>query len=229
MAVTAVNVFWGSSDGFTASAGAFWTHTNTLGTAVIGALTTDVSGLATNTLYYYRYYATNQYGEAWATPAASWITGEITLGVADEYADESGLETATFRVTRPVWATNTATTVYYTVGGTATGGTATPGADYAALSGSVLIPAGQASADILVRPFQDSVWWEGDETVVVTLSPGSYLVGAANQATTRIHDEQIIRRDVEPGEPLRLGLPFRKRQHALGCDRRQPALDRRQR
>ena len=36
-------------------------------------------------------------------------------------------------------------------------------------------------------------------------------------------------RDVEPGEPLRLGLPFRKRQHALGCDRRQPALDRRQR
>ena len=193
MAVTAVNVFWGSSDGFTASAGAFWTHTNTLGTAVIGALTTDVSGLATNTLYYYRYYATNQYGEAWATPAASWITGEITLGVADEYADESGLETATFRVTRPVWATNTATTVYYTVGGTATGGTATPGADYAALSGSVLIPAGQASADILVRPFQDSVWWEGDETVVVTLSPGSYLVGAANQATTRIHDEQIIR------------------------------------
>ncbi|MEZ5752171.1 MAG: Ig-like domain-containing protein, partial [Paracoccaceae bacterium] len=56
------------------------------------------------------------------------------------------------------------TVVAYTVGGTAT-----PGADFAALSGTVTIPAGQTSAPIDVTVLEDSAI-EGQETLVITLT-----------------------------------------------------------
>ncbi|MEC3964457.1 Calx-beta domain-containing protein, partial [Flagellimonas halotolerans] len=56
------------------------------------------------------------------------------------------------------------TEVSYTVGGTATSG-----ADYTALSGTVTITAGLTSADITVPVLEDFVV-EGDETVEVTLT-----------------------------------------------------------
>src|SRR4051812_17201504 len=56
-------------------------------------------------------------------------------------------------------AVPTATTVTYTVSGTATAGV-----DYYALSGSVTIPQGQSGALIWVTPIQDSLL-EGNETV----------------------------------------------------------------
>lgn len=56
-------------------------------------------------------------------------------------------------------------TVQYTVGGTAT-----PGVDYRALSGTATIPAGRSSVAIRVTPIDDSIP-EGTETVVITLTP----------------------------------------------------------
>ena len=55
--------------------------------------------------------------------------------------------------------------VSYTVSGTATGGT-----DYAALTGSVTIAAGRASAAIDVTGIVDDAIVEGNETVIVTLT-----------------------------------------------------------
>jgi hypothetical protein len=72
-------------------------------------------------------------------------------------------------------------TVFYTVSGTAT-----PGSDYAASSGSVIIPAGVNSATIVVAPIDDPLV-EGRETVVVRLSPAAgYVVGSASAATVTI-------------------------------------------
>ena len=91
------------------------------------------------------------------------------------------------RVLSPVSRTGStaaALTVNYTVGGTATAG-----ADYTALSGNVVIPAGSASATITVTPVDDTVS-EGDETVVVTLSSSaSYNVGSPSAATVTIADD----------------------------------------
>ena len=59
------------------------------------------------------------------------------------------------------------TTVSFTLGGTATEGT-----DYATVTKTVTIPAGQTSATFVVDPTSDHVY-EGKETVVATLTAAS--------------------------------------------------------
>jgi len=90
-----------------------------------------------------------------------------------------------FEVTR-TGDTSSDLTVFYTVGGTATAGT-----DYAALVGSVLIPAGSASAFIELSVRDDSVY-EGDETVVLTLaSNAAYEIDSPSSATVNIADDEL--------------------------------------
>src|SRR6185295_7746495 len=91
-----------------------------------------------------------------------------------------------FTVTR-TGNTNVALTVNYTVGGTAT-----PGSDYTALSGSVTIPNNQSSATITV-PVLDDALIESPETVIVTLTPGAptYTVMSPSAATVTIADDDI--------------------------------------
>jgi PKD repeat protein len=80
--------------------------------------------------------------------------------------------------------TTSSLTVNYT-----TSGTATSGSDYVALSGSLVIQAGAASATITCTPIDDDVL-EGSETVTVTLSSSSfYNVGAPPKATVTIADD----------------------------------------
>jgi hypothetical protein len=91
--------------------------------------------------------------------------------------------------------------IYYAVGGTATGGL-----DYTPLSGSVIIPSGATSADIILTPLNDSLL-EGDESVVLTLSTNAaYNVGTPGAATLFIHDRQepsvnIVATDPTASEP----------------------------
>jgi hypothetical protein len=75
---------------------------------------------------------------------------------------------------------DSALTVTYTVGGTAT-----PGADYTALSGSISIPAGQPSANVNITALPDNLI-ESDETVTLEIVPtGTYLLpGSANSLTS---------------------------------------------
>jgi hypothetical protein len=78
-------------------------------------------------------------------------------------------------------------TVAYTVSGSASSGT-----DYQALSGSVVVPAGQTTANITVTPLDDG---DGDEigstpTITVMLQSGSgYHVGSPNNATMTITED----------------------------------------
>src|SRR5581483_4764318 len=66
-------------------------------------------------------------------------------------------------------------------------GTATPGTDYDPL-GTVVIPAGQASATIPVHALADNVSDDG-ETVSVAVSDGAgYSAGSPRQATVTIHE-----------------------------------------
>src|SRR5439155_112825 len=82
--------------------------------------------------------------------------------------------------------TSTTLTVHYTVGGTATSG-----ADYTPMSGTVTIPAGLTQGQINVFPIDDSVP-ECDETVVVTLSADpSYAIGSPDNETVTIFDNDL--------------------------------------
>lgn len=108
----------------------------------------------------------------------------VTITATDANAAESSttVNTGSFTLTRTGDIT-AALTVTYTVGGTATNGS-----DYNRLTGSVVIPAGQASAMIAVTPVNDAIT-EGNETIILTLVDGaSYDLGAASNATVTIAD-----------------------------------------
>lgn len=102
---------------------------------------------------------------------------------------EDGPVGGLFTVTQTA-TSSIATTISYTVGGTATAGS-----DYTALSGTVTIPAGQTSATIDVPVIDDSEP-EATETVVVTLSsitsgdPQIQIDSGQNQATVQIADNE---------------------------------------
>jgi len=106
----------------------------------------------------------------------------VSMSASDGGAAEAGPDGGIFTITRS-GSTATALVVHYN-----SGGSASPGADYAALSGSATIPAGQASATIVVTPVDDLLV-EGAETVLVTLSAdAAYSIGAAANAMVVIAD-----------------------------------------
>jgi hypothetical protein len=117
----------------------------------------------------------------------------VTVVATDPVAAESGPSTGLFTVRR-IGPTTNSLTVFYQTSGTAVA----PG-DYLPLPGSIVIPAGSASAGILLTPIDDNII-EGDETVVLTLvsppqpvaSPTStateYQIGKPASATITIKD-----------------------------------------
>lgn len=130
-------------------------------------------------------------------PTGAWTAGTMTLVdneqkpvvsvVAVDDAVEGGAS-GTFRFTR-TGDTSTNLTVTYTVR-TVGPGMATPGDDYTALSGSVTILAGNASADVSVAADDDETE-EIDEKVDVLLQTGGgYLVGDPMSAQVSIRDIQ---------------------------------------
>lgn len=120
--------------------------------------------------------------QAWVTVNSA--KPRVRITAPDSWAAEPGSNTGKFRVARS-GSTAAPLTVYYTVSGTAT-----PGSDYWALSGSVTIPIGQAVADFLVRP-KDDAQKEALETVIATLSANAaYQIVSPNQATVSIQDNE---------------------------------------
>ena len=176
-----VSVFWGPADGGSNLASSTWANTNTFtGSPAQGYLSTNVA-LTADTYYYYRYYATNFYGDFMARPALSFITGDINIqALAD--AGETGPVTGLFSVARAAALTNEDLTVNYAIGGTASNGV-----DYTTLTGSVLIARGATNATIPVVAIPDALV-EGTEYVTLTLLPGNYVIGTSPTATVAIAD-----------------------------------------
>ena len=108
----------------------------------------------------------------------------VTIVASDPNAAEAGLDPGVYTVSR-TGTTTSSLTVNYAVSGTATNG-----ADYQALSGSLVIQSGQSTATITVTPIDDTTV-EGNETVIVTLSANAaYSVGTPSSATVTIVDDE---------------------------------------
>jgi subtilase family serine protease/subtilisin family serine protease len=121
------------------------------------------------------------YGRLDVMESALRVLGVDRIGVVatTRTAYEAGTVPGVFTVSRS-GSTTDARMVTYTVSGTAT-----PGSDYVALSGSVVIPAGAASATIVVTPIDDSDF-EHDETVILTLAATEGFVMSPPAATVTI-------------------------------------------
>ena len=126
----------------------------------------------------------------------------VTIKATDAEASEPNplsaspvLDTASFTVYRTD-GTNSDLTVYYRIDGTAANGV-----DYQELAHQITIPAGAPSADIVVAP-KDDLLVEGDESVILTLTPprcitifpppaDCYVVGEPGRARAVIHDNDV--------------------------------------
>lgn len=109
-------------------------------------------------------------------------TATVTVTATDATASEVPGNPGQFTVTR-VGDTSADLTVNLMITGTATNG-----ADYTAIPTTVVIPAGMGTATIDVSVLADALT-EGNETVIVTVAPGTgYVIGTASMATVTITD-----------------------------------------
>jgi N-acetylneuraminic acid mutarotase len=116
--------------------------------------------------------------------ASTPTTPTLSIAATDNSAAESGTNTGKFTITRS-GSTSASLLVNYAIGGSATNGT-----DYSTIGGSITIPAGAASAAITVTP-KDDASVEGNETVVLTLSPKSGYALGTSSATVTIADNDV--------------------------------------
>jgi len=177
-----VAVFWGPTDG--GEIATAWAHTNLFtGNPDSGPLSTNITGISSNLMCYYRFAAVNVAGTNWAPTAASFLPGEVTVSATAPIAYRP--QPGTFTISRPVGATNGALVVNYSVGGSATGGV-----DYTALPGTVTIPESTATVTFSVTIVPAAVL-ASSKTVVLTLQPGNYAIGVANSDTVTLHAPSV--------------------------------------
>lgn len=109
----------------------------------------------------------------------------VTLRATDARALEAGTDPGRFQVSvgSPLVSN---LTVSYTVSGTATNG-----ADYAALTGSVTIAAGQTSAAIDLVPVNDAELETGEMAILTLAASPLYTVGSPATASVSIGDNDL--------------------------------------
>jgi len=116
----------------------------------------------------------------------------VSLIATDMLASEPGTDTATVTISRS-GGTSASLTVHYTVAGTAVNGV-----DFQSLPGSVTIPAGASSVDVVVRPLDDQLI-EVADMVILALSPSdTYSVGVFNTAVITILDDDLLSLGSDP-------------------------------
>jgi len=112
-------------------------------------------------------------------------TTTVTLSATDTTATEPG-GTGQFTITRSGGSTSSSLSVNVN-----SGGTATAGSDYSALSTPVVIPANASFVNVLVVPIDDLLV-ESDETVTLSLASGSgYSIGSPSSGTVTIQSDDV--------------------------------------
>ena len=181
---TAAIAYWGTADCGTDAAN--WEHYATLPAPQNpGGFSVLISGLSPDLTYYYRVAASNESGVAWSPSSGYFITGDLVLTKTRD-ADEAMLSPGSFTVTRPSGAIAEELVVEYTQ----TGGSAVSGVDYDPLPGSVVIPAGESSVDIVAVPLKNHTVNE-DTTLTLTLTNTPAILGSSVTATMTITNEPI--------------------------------------
>ena len=148
-----------------------------------GARTFTVSGVAADESCLCTVIGTGTTGARYPQASVeSLYTGSLAVERISD-ADERGRIGGVFRISRADTdaATRHALKVNYTLSGTAVAGVNYKGG----ASGSVTIPAGESSADLVIEPVIDQSSAEA-KTVVITLASGAYLAGASDTAELTI-------------------------------------------
>jgi Metallo-peptidase family M12B Reprolysin-like/Calx-beta domain len=110
----------------------------------------------------------------------------VSIAATDTDAAETGLDAGVFRVSRTGPTTNNLIVSY------SISGTATSGADFTPLSGSVTIPTGSPSATITVMPVDDFLAEPGETVILTLVTSAAYAINAtSNNASVTILDNDV--------------------------------------
>jgi len=141
----------------------------------VGDYVAPLTGLTEGAVYNVGIFA--QTGEATAyTDADTIYVGNVSIGAGDN-ADLKNDQFGTFTIALPEGVTlDVPLTIAYSVGGTAVAG-----ADYTALSGTVVIPAGENAVVVSVRPLVNGATTT-DTTLTLTLTPGAFSTTASTRS-----------------------------------------------
>jgi hypothetical protein len=120
----------------------------------------------------------------------------VSLTISPASVTEDGAPNLVYTFTRTD-STARSLTVFYTVGGTATNGADYVGVPTKGTTKSIVIPAGSATAQVIVNPTADTAG-EADETVLLTLFPSAAYVVATPDAVSGVitNDDPIKTVDV---------------------------------
>jgi hypothetical protein len=133
--------------------------------------------------------------DAVAPPVTDTGPDSIEMSTPDPSASERNLDPGAIRFTR-TGPLDQDLTVNYFVTGTAISGT-----DYQPISSSIVIPAGQKSADLTITPIDDSIL-EPAKNVLVEILPGDYEIGSSKSGQVTIVDDET-----SPTEQSYFGTP----------------------
>jgi len=109
----------------------------------------------------------------------------ITVSAVDNYATETTGDTGEFVITRSSADLSVPLTVFYALGGSATNT-----ADYATLSGSVVIPAGTNAVSVAIAPVDDTLPEFTETVVLILVTNASYAIDLPGFATVSIVDNE---------------------------------------
>ncbi|MCE9614963.1 MAG: right-handed parallel beta-helix repeat-containing protein [Lentisphaerae bacterium] len=177
---------WGDNIGGTSTSQ--WDRVEDLGTIGVGAFARTVNGLLANKTYYYRCYASNSLGEAWApTNAVFTTTPPVIQFTPTATTQAEATVTLTLNITL-----NATSAVPVTVTVSPNGGTATAGTDYLFAITNITIPAGRTSTNVTLRLLDDGLN-ESTETAVLSLSaPVNAVLNDNDSYTLTITDNDAL-------------------------------------
>ncbi|MDE0838477.1 MAG: hypothetical protein OSB41_05420, partial [Kiritimatiellae bacterium] len=185
--ITTLFTYWGDNDGEETTNN--WDNVDSFGDQPAGDYSTHISGLIPNSTYYYRSFASNALGSAWAGETVSFntLSPEIRFTASTNDVSEN-VGTVTLEVELTGASAQPASVTI-----SATGGTAVNGTDYSYANGNVVIAAGQTTTTTTFTVTQDTSD-EFNETIEFTMSS---VVGASIGSPST-HIVSIIDDDAPP-------------------------------
>ena len=119
-------------------------------------------------------------GSLWGDPPPT-LPAVVTVDLVDGVAAEAGLDPGRVRFTRTGGVLAAPLTVSYLAGGTAA-----RGVDYQTLPGTVTFAAGVTTADVVIRPLDDTVYELVESVVITALAGTGYTLGATTKGRVTI-------------------------------------------
>jgi len=177
-AQASVTIHWGLTDG-AADKGA-WSNAVSLGSQS-GSFGAAIDGLRACETYHYRCYATNAFGDTWATHTTSFTTRPppVSLSLAGSPFAEDGGTAAVTATLGGVSASNATVTLAFS-------GAAMHGADFSASATTLVIHAGEISESVTLTGRDDSELEPIESAVVAIHSTVRAVAGVPASVTVSI-------------------------------------------